>query len=200
MNNCFAESSVGYIISGYGSSTSKELYQKVGEAYKNHGIDPVYVEIDWSSNDINDYLAQAESYIESNGGDNRFFYGFSMGGLIALVLPQSPEVKHIIVSSVTPFFRENIDPLPWYSLQKIYYWWLFGDSKSVSLSKAVSDLNFNNSKVTLLVGSREKDIVLTNTKTIARLLDDSNMQIIDNAGHGISEPGHLDVIIKSISK
>ncbi len=191
---------MAYIISGYGSSTSKELYQNIGEAYKRQGIEPVYVEIDWNSNDIHDYLNQAKSYIDSNGGDSRYFYGFSMGGFIALSLPPSEEVKHIIASSVTPFFIEDIEHLPWYSLQKIYYWWLFGDSKSVSLSKSITDLNSYKSKVSLFAGSEEREVVISRTKKIADELDNCDVQIMNGVGHGISEPGHLNYIVEEIRK
>jgi len=199
-SSSIAEEASAYIFAGYGSSTTKELYQQIGCEYKKNGIEPVFVEIDWSTGDIVDYIEQAKKIVSKRQESKRYFYGFSLGGLIALALSKDLEPSSIVISSVAPFFKEDIESLRWFHPQKIYNWYLFGSSESVSAEKLVSEINQTNAKVVLLVGSEEKEVMLKRSKLLANALTNGELVVMKNVGHGISEPSHMEYIIQAVNK
>ncbi len=196
--NVIAEEPCVFILSGYGSSTSKELYQKIGEEYKKAGIAPLYIEIDWATGDILDYIAQARSYMVKCDATEKYFYGFSMGGLIALALAAEEAPVSAVVSSIAPFFEEDIERLAWYSPHRLYNWWLFGNSESISEKDVVSSVNESNTKVVLLVGSEEKEVMLKRSKSLAKELSNGELEIMKGIGHGISQTGHISYIVSFV--
>ena len=200
VTNVCAEESCAFILSGYESSTSKGLYQKIGQEYQSAGIRPIYIEIDWSTSDITDYVAQAKSYMSKCGAINQYFYGFSMGGVIALALAAEEEPVSLVVSSIAPFFKEDLEKLAWYSPHKIYKWWLFGDSESISMTNIVTSINKSKTKVVLLVGSKEKEKMLQKSKSLASDLINADLFVMDGLEHGVSQNGHIDHIVSSFKK
>ena len=195
-----AEDAIAFIFSGYKSSPQKELYQKIGNTFEQNGIRTEYVEIDWSTGSIHSYIEQGRSVLKEKNADKYYFYGFSLGGLIALSLSSEFRSESVLVSSIAPFFKEDIEALSWYSPQKIYNWWNFGDSDSVALNELLARLNSQHTKVTLLVGERERDVMLNRSRYISDNLKNSRLVVMNNIGHGISEPGHMGFIVNEIQK
>lgn len=187
-----------YIFPGYGSSTHKELYQKIGAEYLKKGIMPRYIDIDWSTDDISNYIEQAKEAVSKNSSRVRYFYGFSLGGLIALSLSVEDKTESVMVSSISPFFKEDIDALSWYSPHKFYNWWLFGNSNSVSANEIISELNKTGTQATLFVGSEEFDVVINRSKILANSLESGDLVFMNGVAHGLSKPGHMEYIIREI--
>lgn len=200
VNYASAEDRCAYVLSGYGSSPSRELYQEIGAQYDESGITPVYVEIDWSTRDILDYISQARKSMAACKGSEKYFYGFSLGGLIALGLAKESAPLSVVVSSVAPFFKEDIEPLAWYSPHSLYNWWLFGESETISAKEVVSDLNKSDTKVVLLVGSEEKELMIRRSSSLAKELHNGELVVMDGVGHGISKTGHMNYIVSSINE
>lgn len=191
---------IAYIFSGYKSTPSKSLYQDIGNVYRKQGITPIYVEIDWRKNSIENYVSQAKKFISLHPAHKKYFYGFSLGGLIALSMASEFGAEKVVVSSVAPFFNEDIDQLPFYSLHKLYNWWLFRNNKSISLNKIISNLNNSATIVTLLVGSEEEASVIKCSKFITENLVNSDYIVMKNIGHGLSQTGHIQYIESVVSK
>ena len=199
-NYSVAEDSIAFIFSGYKSSPKKELYQQIGATFEMNGVHPVFVEIDWSTGSIPSYIEQGKNVVKNAKGDKNYFYGFSLGGLIALSLSAEISTESVLASSVAPFFKEDIEALSWYSPLKLYNWWNFGKSESISVNNLLDKLNSKNTEVILLVGDNERKIMLNRSSYISDNLKNGKLVIMNDMGHGISEPGHMKYIITEIKR
>lgn len=189
-----------FIFSGYKGSTNKALYHQIGIAFRKKGVNPVFVEIDWETDDIMDYVNQGRIIVQAEQEGPIYFYGFSMGGLIALSLCQEFAPKSVIVSSVAPFFEEDILPLAWFNPHKIYNWYLFGDSKSTVFEKLVTDINSLNTQVEILVGTEENSLLIDRSRGLSARLIRGNLIEMEGVSHGLSKPNHINYVIDAVNR
>jgi hypothetical protein len=189
-----------FIFSGYGGTTTKGLYHQIGLEYQKKGVEPVYVEIDWDTDSVVDYVRQGRDSVLAEKEGPIFFYGFSMGGLVALSLCEEFKPVSVIVSSVAPFFEEDIRPLNWYHPHKLYNWYLFGDSKSTIFQKLVSDINALDTSVEILVGSEENERLKKRSRILSSSLVRGTLTEMVGVSHGISKHNHIDYIVDAVNK
>ncbi len=158
----------------------------------------MYIPINWDTNNILDYVKQAKHEVSKNIAERKYFYGFSMGGMLALALCKEFKPEAIIISSVAPFFKEDLAELSWYYPKKLYNWYLFGNSETISANALISDINKLNTKLSILVGSEEESSMVNRSQLLASSLQNGKLTIMENVGHGISKPKHMDYIFEVI--
>lgn len=189
-----------FIFSGYGGSAGQGPYQQIGEKFRQRGIEPVYVEIDWSTGSIVDYIEQARAFVSASEAGKIYFYGFSMGGLISLALSKEFSPKAVIVSSAAAFFKEDLEPLSWFSKKKWYNWRLFAFSDTVSIQELTTAINKSATKLFILYGTYEEKALVNRAKSMARSLNHSELIVMPNVGHGLSKANHISYVFEIISK
>jgi len=190
---------VVYIIPGFNESAKsgkyKTTYKKIASFFKSQGIRPIFVEIQWKYKTMSGYVHQFMEQYKKEKDSEIYLFGFSYGAMISLIV--SPEIKPKlqILSSLSPYFKEDI---PY--LRK---WWKryigkkrLEDHRKHSFNKLIKNINC---KTLLIIGSQEE-------KEIKRRVEDARKKlkgeiiIAKGAKHNIRQKEYLETLQKVISK
>ena len=135
-------------------------YDSIGVYYKNRGIMPVYVNINWKSvgfNNLSTSAFQIKTLLKDSFPDSHvFLFGFSFGAVISLKLAQLINAEQILLCSMSPAFVEDRvnQRFPFkqisgfftdYSMNGLSYsanqgkciYFLYGDHDSFLINKAI---------------------------------------------------------------
>ena len=188
---------IAYIIPGNGESyTRQKGYNKIAGYFKEKGIEPRHIEINWKKegpinfNDYNkEFLAQVEKI---KGKKEVYVLGFSFGAVIAFLTAQKIKPTALILCSLSPYFREDMEVIK----PKWKSWWNKNFVNSnYSFDEFVSKIN---SKTYVMVGDQEDTSVIKRAKDTKSKITDSKLVVIKNAKHKISQKEYLEAIKKVI--
>jgi len=105
-----------FIIPAAGQKTKLSTYQEIGSYFAKRGITPAFIDIDWRwRKSIEDCAQEAElkirEIIEQKPCAELYFFGFSMGAILAHILSGHYDAKAQVLASMPPFFSDDIPRL-----------------------------------------------------------------------------------------
>jgi len=100
-----------FIIPGFKHSSLSPDYQKIGDIFKDKGIQPNYVEIPWKNTTIAGNLAFFLDIYQRSKADRKYVLGFSFGAVIALLAATKASFDTIFLCSLSPYFPEDLPTL-----------------------------------------------------------------------------------------
>ena len=191
-------SNIALIIPGMNQTDSNPGFNFIGDYYKNKGITPVYVNIDWKSVGINNLSTSAfqiKTLLKDSFPDSHvFLFGFSFGAVISLKLAQLIDAEQILLCSMSPVFAEDrvnqrfpfkqiagfisdysLNGLSYSASQRTCINFLYGDHDSFLLNKAI----------------------IQSRKSFFRC---SETIIVKNAHHNISDQTYLKAIYQFVQR
>lgn len=185
-----------FIIPGVGQRPDMPHYLQIGELFEKQGITLTYISINWRMRQsIEDCAEEAEKQIQEvlqqKPNDELYFFGFSLGAIIANILSGHYEAKAQILCSMSPFFKEDIEHLPFHSR-------LFSNLMIYPGSerpKYPNPFAYKMIDTYWFIGEKEgkyfNDTILS--KRQARY-PEAKLQIVKNARHDVSQPEYLEAI------
>ena len=103
---------IAYIIPGFKESyLTKKGYEKVGEFFKERGIEPIQIDINWEYQNpgrFRDFLAQFLKQYKRRKDAEIYLLGFSFGAVIAFLAEQKIKPRVLILCSLSPYFEEDL--------------------------------------------------------------------------------------------
>lgn len=84
-----------YIIPGWEDTGKEKGYQKLGKIAEEKGYEVIYKKIDWTK--------PLSSQI-FNIPKESILFGFSLGAILAWLIAQKQQAKHLILASMTPHY------------------------------------------------------------------------------------------------
>lgn len=109
-----AGKSIAFIMPGAGGYEGQ--YAKIEGYYSDAGITPVFIDIDWMEMNFDRLISFACRKIDNVNrffpGRNNYFFGFSMGAVIALCVAEKYESKGTLLCSLSPAFIDDIARIP----------------------------------------------------------------------------------------
>lgn len=190
-----------FIIPGVGQRPDMAHYLQIGELFEKQGIAPIYISINWRMRQsIEDCAEEAEKQIQEvlkqKPNDELYFFGFSLGAIIAHILSGHYEAKAQVLCSMSPFFKEDIDHLPFRSR-------LFSNLMIYPGSerpKYPNPFAYKMMDTHWLIGEKEgkyfNDTILARRKA---LYPEARLQIVKNARHDVSQPEYLGAVASVIA-
>lgn len=181
---------VAIIIPGFGCNGRPE-YKKIASFFKEKGIKPLPLNINWKRTSVSDWFPEALNFYEQNcKGEEVYMLGFSFGAMIALLLAQQVKVKKLFVCSLSPYFKEDLPFLK--------EWW----KKSLGKKKIrdFSNLSFSKIKIPstttvyLIKGSLEGAEIDRRFDQAKKKFKPKKSVSIESVNHDISDKKYLETI------
>lgn len=98
-----------FIIPGFRQSATSHAYKKLALLLKDEGYSPVPVKIPWKNSTILDntkYFLRKYKKIKAR---EKYILGFSYGAMIAFIAGTKVKSNGLILCSLSPYFKEDID-------------------------------------------------------------------------------------------
>lgn len=189
---------VAYIIPGYEQSHLKQRgYKKVGKFFAARNITPVYVEIDWHQEKpatFGNYVEQFLAQYKKEKNTEVYVLGFSYGALIALLAASKVKPKMLILCSLSPYFKEDLQHFP----EDLLKWWKENFVNSdYSFEKLASRIK---TKTHLVVGDADHPGTIARAKAGKKTIPESKLSIAKGAKHNIGQKEYLETLEKVIAK
>lgn len=190
-----------FIIPGAGQRADMPHYQQIGELFEKQGITPAYIGINWRMRQsIEDCAEEAEGHIrkvlEERPNDQLYFLGFSIGAMVAHYLSAHYEAKAQILCSMSPFFKEDIEHLPFLT-RLISNFMIYPGSER---PKYPNPFAYKMMDTYWLIGEKESRYL--NEKIISKrqeLYPEANLVMVKNTRHDISAPEYIKAISNVIT-
>ena len=189
---------IAYIIPGAGESYRRQKgYNKIGEFFKEKGIKPIQVEVDWHSKKSHQFEYWTSQFLKKYKKPKNtkvYVLGFSFGAVIAFLSEPKLRPDGLILCSLSPYFIEDHQKLP-----KAWLAWWRKNIKG-------SDYSFNElapnvrSKTYLVFGDLEPSVVKPRMKAAKRMIKNSSLFMVRGGKHRISQKEYLDKVKKVIEK
>ncbi len=191
---------VVYIIPAFQENPNSEIYKKISRVFKNIGIKPITVRINWNSkrNLMEDYQKQfVDIYKKVNiRGDVVYLFGFSAGAWIAFMASLEIKPKKVFLCSLSPYFREDMKLWTRDWIDSI------GDKRfnAFKTHKFGSLVKRFRSESIIFVGKNEdpKGILIRRAKIAHKSIKNSKLVIIHGLEHNIRQKEYLETIKKYI--
>ncbi len=191
-----------FIIPGSGQRPDMPHYFQIGELFEKQGITPAYININWRMRQsIEDCAEEAEGHIrkvlEERPHDDLYFFGFSIGAMVAHILSAHYEAKAQVLCSMSPFFKEDIEYLPFHT-RLISSFIIYPGSER---PKYPNPFAYKLMDTYWLIGDREGKYL--NQKIITQrqnLYPEAQLLVIQNARHDISGKDYMQAIADIISR
>lgn len=187
---------VAYIIPGYPYKARQKPYRQIAGFFKSRGIKPVLVGMPWKHTTLSDNLEQFMRHYRKFGGKPVYVFGHSIGAVIAFVASAKIRPKLSILCSLSPVFKEDLPYLKsrWKRLmgkRRLNVLKRYGFNK---IAKGVK------CRTILVAGAKEYAELLRRVKAAKRKIKNSNLILIKEAHHNISQIEYLKALRKVISK
>jgi hypothetical protein len=188
---------IGYIIPGFTENgRSRKVYSDVAKEFKQKGIQPVHINIQWERTAISNWMDQFFKQFVHGENDLVYLFGFSYGAMIAFLVSSKIKIEAQILCSLSPYFRED--------LPKLRKSWkkAIGKRRIAEFEK----LSFNTlarkvgAQTFILHGSKEGDICDKVAERAAQKLPRSTNLLVIDAPHDISHPAYGTMIMRVIRK
>lgn len=181
-----------YIIPGYEEShTQQKSYTDIAKIFEKAGIQPIHIAIDWHQEAprcFNTYVEQFLKQYTPPKNAEVFVLGFSFGALIAFLSEPKIQATTLILCSLSPYFTEDVQYLAKDSIQEWEKNFIDSEYSFSDLAKSIS------TKTHLLVGDEEDAICLKRADSAQSQIWNSDLTVIKNAGHDISQKAYVDAI------
>jgi pimeloyl-ACP methyl ester carboxylesterase len=197
-DSLLSRNNIALIIPGLNQTCFDPGYDSIGAYYKNNGITPVYVTINWKAVGIKN-LSAAASQIHHMLQDSFplshfYLFGFSFGAVISLKLSQLTRVEQILLCSMSPMFDED----------RIHQIVPFRQLLGIVTDYSKNGLSYSASKgtcVIFLYGDHDSFVI---NKAIIRNRKDyftcNETHIVPNAGHNIAGRSYLASIQRIVQR
>lgn len=185
-----------FIIPGHLDSPHKREYQLIGKAFKNQGINPVFVPVKWKRTTISQCGAEFKKLFENTKAKEKYILGFSWGAMIAYLIASDVQVNTLVLCSLSPWFAEDLPKLPksWVNFAGKNR---LNDFKNMPASAIAAKITAN---TFLLYGLQEHSLVEVRAKgTFGSLKCKKQIVAIEGVKHDIADEKYLDKIYSVIS-
>jgi len=144
------------------------------------------------SNYVDEFLAQ----LAHKESDDVYIFGFSFGAMIACISAIKIKPKMLFLCSLSPYFKED--------LKLLKTSWKNGigrkrmeDLKNFSFQELSKNIN---SKTLLIIGEKEPSEISKRTNSAHKRVKNSELFIVKNAKHNISQKEYINKLQEIISK
>ncbi len=183
---------VVYIIPEYLGSLSNPAYKSILSVFKQVGIKPIPVELQWKRRIMTQYVSEFMDIYNAakKEGDQTYLFGFSYGAYIAFLAAIKIKPKAVFLCSISPYFKEDLNDL--------YKSWIrmSGKARIIDHKKYVFDSLAKkfNSKAFIFVGDAEQWQLMRRAKIAHKLIKNSKLIIIPKARHRIGQREYQNAI------
>ena len=184
-----------YIIPGFGETTRSKGYKKIiDSAHVLHfKVIPIY--IIWGKTVATDWLKQLRSVLMSHHetmSTPPILLGFSFGAYLAILLAKEIKFKKLILCSLSPYFRDDIQHLPQFAHK------MLGKRRIKDFQKYPFPKDILTPAV-FFVGGKDSPLVIQRThKAYKTWKGKKQLEVIQNAEHSIDNKLYLAAIQKQL--
>jgi pimeloyl-ACP methyl ester carboxylesterase len=185
---------VAYIIPGLDETSGRSGYRAIADTFRKENIKPVIVDVGWKQRTITSYVKKLADLIEP--ASFTCLFGFSLGAMVALVAAGKLKTDHLILCSLSPYFKEDRSHLT-------------GEDKRTLGKRKIND--FNNysflevakhvrCRTVILAGSEESKLLLKRCEIAQHEIKHAQLKIIREANHSIDESRYQRSINAAIAQ
>jgi alpha/beta superfamily hydrolase len=189
---------IAYIIPGHGESHKRQSgYNKVADMFRERGIQPIHVEINWQVKKPQPFEKHVKQFLKKYKKPRNarvYVLGFSFGAIIAFLSEPKTKPTAIILCSLSPYFKEDIPKLP----KSWSRWWNKNYPNSeYSFTELAPRIK---TKTLMVAGDKEGPEVDRKMKVAKRLIKKSSLITATGAKHRIGQKKYLIGVKKVIDK
>ncbi len=167
------------IIPGFGENETEESYKKLKERILAASNSTVrFYNPKWNHGTTKNWLADFEKMSEIK--PETIVIGFSMGAYITLLLAEHYNASKIVLASLSPYFKENINLVP-DSAKKF-----FGKKRIEEFLKHSVPEKIKTQNATFLFGDLDWEIAIDQAKRLAKKYNGA-FEFIENTPHELTE-------------
>jgi pimeloyl-ACP methyl ester carboxylesterase len=100
-----------FIIPGFGHTPSQKGYRAMSKVLKKEGYFPIAIKIPWKKRTLSENAAYFLKKYNKIRRKEKHILGFSYGAMIALIASTKADVSGLILCSLSPYFKEDIDTM-----------------------------------------------------------------------------------------
>jgi len=184
-----------YIIPGFTEKVNLKGYQQIIKFFKSKNFKVIPIKISWQYKVMSNYVDEFFSQLSHQQNDEVYLFGFSFGAMIAFISAVKIKPKILFLCSLSPYFNEDLK-----SLKKSWKNRIgkkrMEDLKKFSFNKLVKNINC---KTILVAGKNEGKELDTRVNDAHNKIKKSELIIIDDVKHEISQKEYIDKLHKIIS-
>lgn len=187
---------VALILPGWQQKMSEKKYQTIVRSFSKQGIKPISVTISWKRITVKQYAEQVLNEYKFEKGTEVYIYGFSYGAIVALICSLVLKPKVVILSSLSPYFKEDLNRIP--------KWWKteagknnlrnFEKMKFSDFPKSIAK------KVIIIAGDKEGPEVMYRALVAHEHFKNNQLVIVSKGKHDVGQPEYAEVLKEVISK
>ena len=186
---------IAYIIPGFRESNKQAPYKKIAGYFNSVGIEPIPIDISWKYKTLSDYIEQFFKVYKKNDKSEVYLLGFSYGAMVSFVASTKIKPKMQIICSLSPWFKEYLPYMRrYYEMQGKRR---VEDHKNYSLEEISKKIT---SKTIILVGDKEIKECIRIAKDANKRIKNSELIMIKNGKHMITQKEYQDTLERLISK
>ncbi|RJO61430.1 alpha/beta hydrolase [candidate division WS5 bacterium] len=191
-----------FIIPGLGETEENNpVYQKIARYFKEKKIRPFIVPIHWQYRTMSDYVIEFTGFYNKYKTEESIFLGFSFGAFIAFLAAIELKPKAIILCSLSPYFKEDIngtiDAVRQDRIDRFIGKRRIKDFKQYSFGNLAEKIN---SKTYILYGGKELSVCQKRAIDAGKKIKNSQLIKINNTEHNIRQEGYQKELQEMISK
>jgi len=189
-------SKIVYIIPGFGQNTDMPGYTDLIKFFKTKKFKVVPIKITWKNKVMSDYVNEFQNQLVHKKEDDIYLFGFSFGAIIAFISAEKIKPKTLFLASLSPYFKEDLK----YNRPA---WSKYLGKKRM---KDFENFSFNqlskkiNCQTYLFVEGLKNKEILRRVKDAHKKIKKSELIIIENTKHDISQTEYLNKVKETINK
>ncbi|EKE06773.1 MAG: hypothetical protein ACD_18C00282G0005 [uncultured bacterium] len=189
-------SKIVYIIPGFGQNTDMPGYTDLIKFFKTKKFKVVPIKITWKNKVMSDYVNEFQNQLVHKKEDDIYLFGFSFGAIIAFISAEKIKPKTLFLASLSPYFKEDLkyNPLAWSKYLGKKRMKDFENFSFNQLSKKI------NCQTYLFVEGLKNKEILRRVKDAHKKIKKSELIIIENTKHDISQTEYLNKVKETINK
>lgn len=191
-----------FILPGFNESPYDKKYLELEKYFRENNFKTHRIVISWKNKTINNYENQIEKQLKNylnkkennnsknnthnNKTSNITIFGFSFGALLALKISNKIKIKNLILCSISPYFKEDLE-----YLKKT--WKKTLGKKRI---KELNDIKFSviTKKITantiIIYGEKEYDILRKRNIKTNKIIKNSKIIIAKESKHNIENKNY----------
>ncbi|MCH8519304.1 MAG: alpha/beta hydrolase [Nanoarchaeota archaeon] len=181
-----------YIIPGWTESTSQREYQELKKYFSSKGFKVIEISITWKRRVMSQYVEEFLSQCVHSSTDKISILGYSFGAMIAFVSSQQIQYSNMILCSLSPFFKEDLDTIPtkWKNAlgkNKLK------DFNTISFENIANQF-LSSTSLYLFYGEQEPTFLIQRVQKTHTKIKPSHIISISNMKHQLSHPKYIEAI------
>ena len=186
---------VVYIIPGFRQNTKMKGYIELIKFFKTKKFKVVPIKITWKHKVMSDYIKEFQTQLIHKKEDDVYLFGFSFGAMIAFISADKIKPKDLLLASLSPYFKEDLkyNPPAWSKYLGKKRMKDFENFSFNQLSKKI------NCQTYLFVEGLKNKEILRRVKDAHKKIKKSELIIIENTKHDISQTEYLNKVKESIN-